>query len=203
MSWVYLGRRADKNKDILPRPLRGSLSVGFLYPASPRHMPVLTPSSWAPGKPPEIQVQCQKESKDLSRLVRLHIHHEKGSDDCIENRGSFFSCTPEFVDYLREPGHPGNGHSSAQDWGFKLAPPVMTKVYLLWALLPPFFSFPPFSPISLLLHFNASLVNKVSCLCVLIQFESLCILINKYPFTSILPSFFFLLTVIFLLFFLS
>ena len=77
-------------------------------------------------------------------MVRLHIHHEKGSDDCIENRGSFFSCTPEFVDYLREPGHPGTGHSSAQDWGFKLAPPVMTKVYLLWALLLPFFSFPPF-----------------------------------------------------------
>lgn len=78
-------------------------------------------------------------------------------------------------------------------------------LYLSYCLSPflSFFSFPPFSPISLLLHFNASLVNKVSCLCVLIQFESLCILVNKYPFTSILPSFFFLLTVIFLLFFLS
>lgn len=124
-------------------PWEGLSLRGFLYPDSPRHMPVLTPSSWAPGKPPEIQVQCYKESKDLSKLVRLHIHHEKGSVDFIENWGSFFSCTPEFVDYVREPGHPGNGHSSAQDWGFKLAPPAMTKVYLLWALLTPLFLLSP------------------------------------------------------------
>lgn len=39
-------------------------------------------------------------------------------------------------------------------------------LYLSYCLSPflSFFSFPPFSPISLLLHFNASLVNKASCL---------------------------------------
>lgn len=143
MSWVNLDRRADKNRCLTKVPERVSLR-GFLYPASPRHVPFLTPNSWAPGKPSEVQVQCQKESKDLSRLVRLHIHHEKGSDDFTENQGSFFSCTPEFVDYVRRLGHPGNGHSSAQGWGFTLAPLVMTKVYLLQALLMPLL---PLSPI--------------------------------------------------------
>lgn len=137
------GQKSRQKQGYLTKvPERVSLR-GFLYPASPCHMPFLTPNSWAPGKPPEIQVQCQKESRDLSRLVRLHIHHEKGSDDFIENQGSFFSCTPEFVDYVRGLAHPGNGHSSAQGWGFTLAPPVMTKVYLLWALLTPLFLLSP------------------------------------------------------------
>lgn len=47
MSWVNLDRRADKNRCLTKGPERVSLR-GFLYPASPRHMPFLTPNSWAP-----------------------------------------------------------------------------------------------------------------------------------------------------------
>ena len=127
--------------DVLPRSLRGSLSMASSTQPHLTMCPSLPPTL---GHPLWNTVQCQKESKDLSRLVRLHIHHEKGSDDFIENRESFFSCTPEFVDYVRRLGHPGNGHSSLRagvsHWPLRW---WQRSIYS-WPCWCPFFSFPPF-----------------------------------------------------------